>query len=133
MTKKRIFISYDYDNDKNYKNLLKAWDANGTFDLSFHDHSADISINSTNAAAIKRAISTKINNATYFLCLVGKKTYKSSWVKWEIQKAVDLKKKIVAVKINSTNITPSELLGVGASWAMSFTEESIKKAINDAK
>lgn len=132
MVKKKIFISYDYDNDKHYKNLLKAWDANGTFDFSFHDHSADVSINSTNAAAIKRAISAKINNATYFLCIVGEKTCKSDWVKWEIDKAVELNKKIVAVKTNSTNTTPDNLYGVGASWAMSFTEESIKKAVNDA-
>lgn len=132
MTKKNIFISYDYDNDKNYKNLLKAWDANGTFDFSFHDHSADVSIKSTNAAAIKRAISAKINNATYFLCLVGEDTHTSDWVKWEIDKAVELKKKIVAVKIKSTNTTPSELNDVGASWAMSFTEEAIVKAIDSA-
>ena len=132
MAKKKIFISYDYDNDKNYKNLLKAWDANGTFDFNFHDHSADVSINSTNAVAIKRAISAKINAATYFLCIVGEKTYKSSWVKWEIEKAVELKKRIVAVKTKSTNTTPNELLGIGASWAMSFSEESITNAINKA-
>lgn len=133
MAKKKVFISYDYDNDKNYKNLLKAWDANGKFDFNFHDHSADVSINSTNAAAIKRAISAKINNATYFLCIVGKKTYRSSWVKWEIEKAVELKKKLVAVKTERSNTTPDELYGVGASWAMSFTFESISKAIEDAK
>ncbi len=129
---KKIFISYDYDNDKHYKNLLKAWDANGTFDFSFDDHSADVSINSTDSAAIKRAISAKINNATYFLCIVGAKTYNSSWVKWEIEKAVALNKKIVAVKTSSTNTTPNALLGVGAKWAMSFTEPSIISAINDA-
>jgi len=133
MAKKKIFISYDYDNDKHYKNILKAWDANGTFDFSFHDHSADVSINSTNAAAIKRAISAKINSATYFLCIVGEKTHKSSWVKWEIDKAVELNRKIVAVKIKSTNTTPNELLHVGASWAMSFTQEAITKAIKAAK
>ena len=132
MAKKKIFISYDYDNDKHYKNLLKAWDANGTFDFSFHDHSADVSINSTNAAAIKRAISAKINAATYFLCIVGEKTYKSKWVKWEIDKAVELNRKIVAVKTKSTNTTPSELLNIGASWAMSFSEDAIKNAINKA-
>ncbi|SHN92626.1 hypothetical protein BHECKSOX_1151 [Bathymodiolus heckerae thiotrophic gill symbiont] len=129
---KKIFISYDYDNDKNYKNLLKAWDANGTFDFNFDDHSADISINSTDAAVIKRAISAKINNATYFLCIVGTKTHNSSWVKWEIEKAVELNKKIVAVKTSSTNTTPNALLGVGAKWAMSFTESGIVSAINDA-
>jgi len=129
---KKIFISYDYDNDKHYKNLLKAWDANGTFDFNFDDHSADISINSTDAAAIKRAISAKINNATYFLCIVGAKTHNSSWVKWEIEKAIELNKKIVAVKTSSTNTTPNALLGVGAKWAMSFTEPGVVNAINDA-
>lgn len=129
---KKIFISYDYDNDKHYKNLLKAWDANGTFDFNFDDHSADISINSTDAAAIKRAISAKINNATYFLCIVGTKTHNSSWVKWEIEKAIELNKKIVAVKTSSADTTPNALLGVGAKWAMSFTESGIVSAINEA-
>lgn len=127
---KKIFISYDYDSDKHYKNLLKAWDENGTFYFNFHDQSADVSINSTNAAAIKRAISAKISNATYFLCLVGEKTYNSSWVKWEIDKAVELNRRIVAVKIKNTNTTPNELLGVGAKWAMSFTEDEITNAVN---
>jgi hypothetical protein len=132
MAKKSIFISYDYDNDKHYKNLLVAWDKNSDFDFGFNDQSADISIDSTDSAAIKRAISSKINNATYFLCIVGEKTSKSKWVKWEIGKAVELKKKIVAVKTSSTNDSPTELLGVGAKWAMSFTFESIKKAIDEA-
>lgn len=132
MAKKKIFISYDYDNDKHYKNLLLAWDENSEFDFGFSDQSADVSIQSTDAAAIKRAISAKINAATYFLCLVGSKTSKSSWVTWEIEKAKDLKKKFVAVKISSGNTTPSGLLNAGASWAMSFTFDAIKKAIEDA-
>lgn len=132
MAKKKIFISYDYDNDKHYKNLLLAWDENSEFDFGFSDQSADVSIQSMDAAAIKRAISAKINAATYFLCLVGSKTSKSSWVTWEIEKAKDLKKKLVAVKISSWNTTPSGLLNAGASWAMSFTFNAIKKAIEDA-
>lgn len=132
MAKKTIFISYDYDNDRNYKNMLAAWDANKEFDFGFSDQSADVSIDSNDAAAIKRAISTKINAATYFLCLVGKQTHKSKWVAWEISKAVELKKKIVAVKIDASNTTPSGLLNVGAKWAMSFTFDSIKKAVDSA-
>lgn len=132
MAKKKIFISYDYDNDKHYKNLLLAWDKNSEFDFGFSDQSTDVSIQSTDAVAIKRAISAKINAATYFLCLVGSKTSKSSWVTWEIEKAKDLKKKLVAVKISPGNTTPSGLLNAGASWAMSFTFDAIKKAIEDA-
>lgn len=126
---KSVFVSYDFDNDKHYKNLLVAWDANDEFDFSFEDTSCDCSVNSTDAAAIKRVISQKISSSTHFLCLVGTQTWKSDWVTWEIEKAVELGKKIVAVKITSTNQTPTALYGVGAEWAMSFTFESIKKAL----
>ena len=49
MAKKKIFVSYDYDNDRHYKNLLLAWDTNRVFDFGFSDQSADVSIQSTNA------------------------------------------------------------------------------------
>lgn len=132
MPKQKIFISYDYDNDKTYKNLLLAWAANSDFDFSFEDMSADVSIDSKDAAVIKSAISAKINSATHFLCIIGKHTWKSKWVAWEIEKAVELKKKIVAVKIENTNTSPDKILEVGASWAFSFSFDSIKKAIKGA-
>jgi len=132
MAKRKVFISYDYDNDHNYKNMLVAWDRNQDFDFGFSDQSAGVSIDSTDAVAIKRAISARIYDATCFLCLVGKRTYMSKWVAREIGKAVELTKKIVAVKIDSTNTTPSGLLHVGAKWAMSFSFDSIKKAIESA-
>ena len=130
--KKKVFVSYDYDKDKHYKNLLLAWDGNKLFDFSIRDHSADVSINSIDATAIKRVISRYINESTYFLIIVGEKTHKSTWVKWEIEKAVELGKKIVAVKTDRENISPDALLGIGASWAMSFTYDAISKAINNA-
>ena len=130
MAKKKIFISYDYDNDKHYKNLLVAWDANSELDFSFYDASVDVSVDSNDAAAIKRVISSRISNASHSLCIIGSKTYKSGWVKWEIEKAVELKKKLVAVKTDSGNTSPDAIQGVGASWAMSSTFDSIKNAID---
>ncbi len=132
MTKKKIFISYDYENDKGYKNLLLAWDANSDFDFSFYDSSVDVSVNSSDTAAIKRVISARINQSTYFLCIIGKKTYKSGWVDWEINKAIDLKKKLVAVKIDKAYTSPNAILNVGVIWALSFTFDNIKKAIDNA-
>lgn len=130
MAKMKVFISYDYDNDKHYKNLLLAWDANSEFDFSFYDESVDVSVDSEDASAIRRVISAKINNATYFLCLIGKQTHKSRWIDWEIKKAVELKKKLVAVKIDNSYISPEAILNVGASWAKTFTLDSIKNALS---
>ena len=132
MAKKTIFISYDYDYDRHWKSLLVAWDKNSEFDFTFYDASVDVSVNSTDAAAIKGVISKRISSATRFLCIVGKHTHKSGWVKWEIEKAVELKRKLIAVKTDAANISPDAILGVGASWAMSFTFDAIKKAVDEA-
>lgn len=130
--KKKVFISYDYENDKHYKNLLLAWDSNRLFDFSMRDLSADISINSYNAGPIKSTISRYINEATYFLVIIGTRTSRSEWVKWEIQKAYELNKRIIAVKTDRENISPDGLYGIGTNWAMSFTYDSITNAINNA-
>ena len=132
MAKKKIFISYDYDNDKHWKNLLVAWDKNKEFDFAFYDASVDVSVDSTDAAAIKRVISARVGSATHFLCIVGEHTHKSGWVKWEIEKAIELKRKLIAVRTDVGNTSPDATLGVGASWAMSFTFDSIKKAVDEA-
>lgn len=93
MTKK-IFISYDYDNDKTYKNMLVAWSKNNTpnfKDIQFEDGSTDVSVNSTDTGAIRRAISRRMNTCGYFLLLVGEDTHKSSWCDWEIDKAKEFR------------------------------------------
>ena len=131
MLKQKIFISYDYDHDKEYKNLLLAWDKNKIFDFSFNDKSADVSINSHDYGVIKRAISAKINDSDIFLCLIGEYTQKSKWVKWEIEKAIELGKKIVAVKIKKEYESPDEIRNTKAKWAMSFNFEAIKKSIEE--
>jgi hypothetical protein len=49
---------------------------------------------------------------------------------WEIRKAIELKKKLVAAKTDSTNNSPTAIQGVGASWSTLFNFDSIKKAMN---
>ncbi len=127
--KKQVFISYNYDIDRHYKNLLVAWNNNSHFKFEMRDHSADTSVHSMDETVIKRTISAKINRGKYFIVLIGKTTCKCPWVKWEIEKAKELKKKIIAVKLDRTNKTPDELYGVGAAWAYSFKLESITNAI----
>ena len=72
MAKKRIFISFDYDNDAKYKNMLLAWDKNNEFDFELYNGSLKEAINSQNATYIKSKIRPLINKASHLLCLVGK-------------------------------------------------------------
>jgi hypothetical protein len=129
MAKKRVFISYDYTNDGKYKNLVLAWGKDEDLDFTFYDMSGDVSADSDDATAIKRDISARISDCSHFLCLVGKYTYKSRWVDWEIKTAAELKKKIVAVQLQKNTTTPNALYGVGTSWALSFNLDVLKKAL----
>mgnify|MGYP001281131729 CR=1 FL=1 len=120
MATKKIFISFDYDNDKHYKNLLLAWSANQTIaDFYINDKSVTEPVDSDKAGPIKGVIAVKIGNATGLLCIVGRLTTTSGWVTWEINKAVELKKNIIAVKVDKGCPTPAALYGVGATWALS--------------
>ncbi len=129
MAKNRVFISYDYDHDKVSKDRLLAWDADKEFDFSSYDQSLDVAIDSDDAAAIKQDLAARIGESSHFLCIVGKQTYLSGWAAWETRKAAELKKKLVAVKTDSINNSPSALQRAGALWSLLFTFDSIKKAI----
>ena len=37
MAKKKVFISFDYEDDSHYRNLLSAWDKNSNFEFTFSD------------------------------------------------------------------------------------------------
>lgn len=129
---KRIFVSYKYTGDSKYKNLLVAWSKNHKFSVSFDDVSSDISIDSWDHEVIKSGIAPQIYKADIFLCIIGKNTHKSSFVEWEILKAIEMKKKIVAVKTNKNNISPEVIKNIGAVWALRFKEKEIIKALKEA-
>lgn len=137
----KVFVSFDFDHDRLYKYTLNMWDGNNNIDFRFDDKSST-EINSWNVDRIKAALTMKIKEADAVLVIVGKhansyhKDYqligKRNWQNWEIAKAKELGKKLIGVKLDSGNTSPDELLGSGASWAMSFTLDSITKAINNA-
>jgi hypothetical protein len=132
MARKRIFISFDYDNDLHYKNLLLAWDANKEFDFELYDGSLTEAINSNNASYIKSRIRPLIEKSTHVLCLVGRYTATNQWIQWEVQTGIANYKRIIAVKIDSNYTSPAFLMNVGASWAHSFSFLAIKSAVESA-
>lgn len=138
----KIFVSFDFDNDRRYKYALEMWDSNANIDFSFNDGSTK-EIQSWDISRVKAAITTKIRQSDAILVLVGEfadAPHKDraligyrNWQYFEIAQAKAAGKKIIAVKLDRGNSSPSLLYGCGASWAMSFSLDSIKTAINRAK
>ena len=141
MAKKRVFISFDYTNDKSYKYLLDAWDSNKNLDFVFEDCSAD-EIMSDNIPTIKAGLTRRINQSDYTLVIVGKEANKihpdskeigyRNWINFEIAQSKMNGNKLVAVKLDKSYESPEQLYSSGASWAMSFTQAAIIKALSEA-
>lgn len=128
----KVFISYDHSEDARYKHLLQGWSNHPNFDFEFDNRSVQTPINSDDASRVKAGITIKLKQATHLLVIVGKLSYTSDWINWEIEKAKELGLKLAAVKIDRANNSPANLLGVGTSWATSFTEKQIIEALNGA-
>lgn len=127
--KKKIFVSYYYDSDKHFKRLLKAWSANEKFSLEFEDVSTDVSINSESTEYIRRKIANQIKQCDVFVVVVGEESHERAWISWEINKAKEYKKKIVAIKEKRIHTSPKELLSAGVEWVYGFDAKKIGEAI----
>lgn len=127
--KKKVFISYHAKSDSHYKRLIIAWAKNNKFKLDFEDVSTDVNIKSSDKAYLRRRMKEQIEKADVVIVFVGKGTHKREWVKWEISKAKELGKIIVAVKEKKTHPSPKELMGCGVQWVYGFSEEKIRNAL----
>lgn len=127
--KKKVFISYHAKSDARYKHLIKAWAENNKFKLEFDDVSTDVGINSRDKNYLRKRMKEQIEKSDVVIVFIGKDTHQRDWVKWEISKAKELNKPIIAVKEKRTHSSPKELLGCGVQWVYGFSEEKIRQAL----
>ena len=141
MAKRKVCVSFDYEDDKDFRNLLSAWDKNSNFEFTFNDLTPK-EIQTSSVSVVKQVLTRKINAATYTLVIIGKNANKrhrdstqigyKNWINFEVARSKANGNKLVAIKLDNSYESPDEILGSGASWARSFTQASIMKAIRDA-
>ncbi len=113
MPKIRVFISFDYDNDLNLKNLLV-----GQAQLS--DSPFEISDWSLKEAAPEKdweeKALAKIRRSDIVVVITGNSTYRASGVRKEVNMARNNAKNVVQIKVQGTNPTRVENAGVLYDW-----------------
>ena len=92
---RRVFISFQ-KKDRHAKELLKAQAQNKKIDLEFNDRSPSSAFNNS----WKTRMKPRINQASATVVMIGKDTYKSEAVNWEIEQSRKAGNKIVGVQIN---------------------------------
>lgn len=138
MSKPKIFVSFDFEKDRNYKYTFNMWNANSQFEFTCNDYSPS-EIQSWNIPTIKAVLARKINEANHVIVIVGAEANKlhkdrisigyRNWQNYEVAKAKALGKHLIAVQINSGYEYPEELKGVQATRVFSFKQADIVRAI----
>lgn len=94
--RKNVFISFAFE-DVDEVNLLRAQAKNDNNDIEFNDRSVQEPYNSNRAEYIRDRLADRINQASTTVVYLSDDTPKSQWVAWEVDKSIELGKKVVAV------------------------------------
>ena len=113
----KIFVSHSWQ----YKDTLEALraliNARGYFSATYEESTKDQPINSSNESYIKTRLAQKIGSSDIVLALAGVYASHSSWMAWELDKALNLNVPIVGViprgqERISTIVSSRSVLGV---------------------
>jgi hypothetical protein len=103
---KRVFISFHAEDEAQVE-LLRQQAKNEQSDIAFIDYS----IKEPFDEKWKTQAAERIKQSSVFICMIGPETYKREAVIWEINKAYELGKKVIGVRIyrNENHQVPKPL------------------------
>lgn len=138
MAKKKVCVSFDYEHDKNYYFLLKAWNNNHNIDFSINDCTPR-EIQSERISKIKQVLSKKIGEANYMIAIIGKYSYDEhpdsdeigyiNWQAYEIAKNIEKGNGLVVVKLSNEYCVPIDADDIGAEFVTGFEQSKILDAL----
>jgi hypothetical protein len=112
-----VFISFQSE-DLWAVELLREIARQPSYDLDFYDESLKVPFDSIRADYIRNRLLDRIERTSVTICLIGRTTYESAWVDWEIFRSLEKGNKIIAMGIpGETHLTiPRMLRQVNAPW-----------------
>ena len=105
---KNVFISFAYE-DVNEVNLLRGQAKNEKSEIEFNDGSVREPFDSERSEYIKQKIRERINRCSITIVYLSPATMNSRWVRWEVEKSLELGRRIIAV--HSGDMPPRDLPG----------------------
>ena len=126
-TNKRVFISFHMEDEAQVE-LLRQQAKDDRFDIEFVDYS----IKEPFDEKWKTRCTERIRQSSVFICMIGPETYQRDAVLWEINKAYELGKKVIGVRIyrDQNHKIPQPLLDNNAkitNWNLADIASELKK------
>jgi hypothetical protein len=97
---RNVFISFAFE-DLDEVNRLRGQAKNDKLDLEFNDRSVHEPYDSDRAEYIRQRLRDRINQCSTTVVYLSAHTSTSTWVKWEVEKSLELGKRVIAVYAGS--------------------------------
>ena len=94
VSKRRVFISFHIEDEAQVE-LLRQQAKDKKYDIEFVDYSVKEPFDDK----WKTRCTERIERSSVFVCMIGPETHKREAVLWEINKAYELGKKVIGVRI----------------------------------
>ena len=131
----RTFVSFSSSDITSY-HMMCAWKSHEHIDFNFYDLQLEEALDSTNEQYIKRVCRAKLNRAGTFVLLIGNDTrYKTTYVKWETEVAIENECRLIAVNLDkfrrvNHSTCPSWFNDVGAIF-VPFSPQVVAYALEN--
>jgi hypothetical protein len=98
----RTFVGFSSTDIGHYR-LMCAWKAHEHIDFNFADFQLEQAIDSENESYIKRVCRDKIRQSGTYALLIGPDTFtKTTFVKWEVEVAIEKGCRLIGVNLNNS-------------------------------
>ncbi|QEY57736.1 hypothetical protein FXF61_00425 [Pseudomonas sp. C27(2019)] len=124
----KIFISHSWQYTDTLESLRNLINARSHFSATYEESTKDKPINSEDESYVKTRLAQKIGNSDIVLALAGVYASHSSWIEWELDKAIELDIPIVGV-IPSGQERTSTIVSSRSIVDVRWNTESIIAAI----
>lgn len=99
-TMRRVFFSFDWDDVWRVNQVRNSWVTKGNYKAGFADGAEIEKVKKQTDKEIQEWIDKQMKRKSVTCVLIGSKTDKSKWVKYEIEKSIKEKKGLLGVFIH---------------------------------
>lgn len=129
MAKKRVFISFDYDNDEGAKIMLAGQAKHEDSPFDFKDASLKEPLSGDWKAKVRR----RMDNIDLVIVLCGEKTHTAKGVAAELEIAQEEKKEYFLLAAYSDKTCPKPTTALASDKVYDWTWPNLKKLVGGAR
>lgn len=129
---RKVFFSFDWDDVWRVNQVRNSWLTKGNSNAGFADAAEIEKVKKRTGKEIRKWIDKQLNGKSVICVLIGSKTNKSKWVRYEIEKSIEQKKGLLGILIHDLKDVEGKTDKEGANPLSDYNENNFGENIKNA-